>query len=172
MERDFTPAGQLVSWAITIFVIRLLSPGDYGLMAMAMVLVSFLILLNTLGLDAVLVQEKDLDEQTRRQVFGMVILLNTFYFLLVLLGAESVAGFYGEPALTPVLQVLSIQFLLLIFETLPQSRLEREIEFAGRSIVELVTLVLGSLTTAGFGACRFRGMGAGMGEPWRPMPPA
>jgi O-antigen/teichoic acid export membrane protein len=53
--------GQAVSWGITIMVIRLLSPADYGLMAMAMVLVSFLVLLNTLGLDAVLVQDKDID---------------------------------------------------------------------------------------------------------------
>lgn len=139
--------GQLVSWAITIVVIRLLSPGDYGLMAMAMVVVSFLILLNTLGLDAVLVQEKALDERTRRQVFGVVIVVNVFFFLLVFLGAGPIAALYGEQQLVPVLRVLSLQFLLLIFETLPQSHLERNIEFAQRSIVDLVTLVLGSLTT-------------------------
>ncbi len=139
--------GQAVSWTITIIVIRLLSPGDYGLMAMAMVLVSFLILLNTLGLDAVLVQQKDIDEQMRRQIFGVVIVVNIFFFALTFLGDESVAAFYGEPAITPVMQVLSLQFLLLIFETLPQSRLERDIDFARRSIVDLVTLVFGSLTT-------------------------
>ena len=139
--------GQAVSWTITIIVIRLLSPGDYGLMAMAMVLVSFLILLNTLGLDAVLVQQKDIDEQMRRQIFGVVIVVNIFFFALTFLGAESVAAFYGEPAITPVMQVLSLQFLLLIFETLPQSKLERDIDFARRSIVDLVTLVFGSLTT-------------------------
>lgn len=139
--------GQLVSWVITIVVIRLLSPGDYGLMAMAMVVVSFLVLLNTLGLDAVLVQQKELHEQTRRQVFGVVIIVNVFMFALVFLGAEYVAALYGEPALMPVMQVLSVQFLLLIFETLPQSSLERDIDFARRSIVDLVTLVIGSLTT-------------------------
>lgn len=139
--------GQAVSWAITIMVIRLLTPGDYGLMAMAMVLVSFLVLLNTLGLDAVLVQEKDLDEQMRRQIFGVVIILNTLFFSLLLFGAGTVAAFYGEPALKPIVQVLSVQFLLLIFETLPQSKLERDIDFAQRSIVDFVTLVIGSLTT-------------------------
>ena len=139
--------GQAVSWAITILVIRLLAPGDYGLMAMAMVVVSFLILLNTVGLDAVLVQEKDLDEQVTRQIFGIVIVVNTSFFALVFLGAESIAAFYGEPELTLILQVFSVQFLLLIFVTLPQSRLERDIEFAQRSIVDFATLVLGSFTT-------------------------
>jgi len=139
--------GQAVSWVVTIMVIRLLSPGDYGLMAMAMVLVSFLVLLNTLGLDAVLVQEKALDEPLRRQVFGVVIVVNVIFFAILFLGAGPVASFYGEPGLTPIVQVLSFQFLLLIFETLPQSKLEREIDFASRSIVDFVTLVIGSLTT-------------------------
>ena len=139
--------GQAVSWGITILVIRLLSPGDYGLMAMAMVVVSFLVLVNTVGLDAVLVQDKELDEQMTRQIFGVVIVVNTLFFLLLFFGAEVVASFYGEPTLTLVVQVLSFQFLLLIFETLPQSLLEREIEFAQRSIVDFATLVIGSLVT-------------------------
>ncbi|MCB1706062.1 MAG: lipopolysaccharide biosynthesis protein [Halioglobus sp.] len=148
--------GQAVSWGITIMVIRLLSPGDYGLMAMAMVLVSFLVLLNTVGLDAVLVQDKELDEQMTRQIFGVVIVVNTLFFALLFFGAGTVAAFYGDPALELIVQVLSLQFLLLIFETLPQSRLEREIEFAQRSIVDFATLVIGSVVTlvmalAGFG---------------------
>ena len=81
--------GQLASWVITIFVIRLLSPGDYGLMAMAMVLVSFLVILNTLGFDAVLVQHKRLDSQTRRQVFGVIIIINVSFFLLAVLQRPS-----------------------------------------------------------------------------------
>lgn len=139
--------GQAVSWAITILVIRLLSPGDYGLMAMAMVVVSLLVLLNTLGLDAVLVQDKMLDELMRRKIFGIIVVVNCAFFLLLYFGAPAVAVFYAEPELTPIVQILSVQFLLLIFETLPQSKLEREIDFAGRSVVDFTTLVLGSLTT-------------------------
>jgi O-antigen/teichoic acid export membrane protein len=139
--------GQAFSWAITILVIRLLAPGDYGLMAMGVVLVSFLFLLNTLGLDAILVQEKELAEETRRQIFGVVIIANCACFLLLFFGAGTAAEFYGEAQLEAIVQVLSLQFLILIFETLPQSRLEREIEFAQRSIVDFTTLVLGSLVT-------------------------
>lgn len=139
--------GQVFSWGITIVVIRLLDPQDYGLMAMAMVLVSGLILLNTWGLDAVLVQTRELQEETRQQIFALVIVLNLFIFVVLFAGAPLVARFYAEPALTPVLRLLSVQFLILIFETLPQSALEREIEFAHRSVVDFVTLVIGSLTT-------------------------
>ncbi len=139
--------GQLVSWGITIVVIRLLDPQDYGLMAMAMVVVSGLILLNTWGLDAVLVQTQALTDDLRRQVFGLVTLLNLAIFLALVTLAPAIAALYEEPALTPVLRLLSVQFLVLIFETLPQSALERELAFAHRSVVDFTTLVMGSVTT-------------------------
>ncbi len=139
--------GQVISWAITILVIRMLTPGDYGLMAMGTVLVSLLFLLNTVGLDAILVQDKDLDEPARRKIFGVIILMNVCCFLLLFLGADLAAAFFEEPQLAAVLRVMSLQFLILAFETLPQSALEREIDFARRSVVDLVTLVLSSLLT-------------------------
>jgi teichuronic acid exporter len=148
--------GQLVSWAVTVYVIRILSPDDYGLMAMASVPIIFFYLLNTAGLDAVLVQKRDLSEPLRAQVFGIVILTNLLLFLAFLGVAPCIAAFYDEPRLTAIVRVLGFQFVLLAFETLPQSQLERDIDFGRRSIVELVTIVAGSLTAwtlarAGFG---------------------
>jgi O-antigen/teichoic acid export membrane protein len=148
--------GQLVSWTVTVYVIRILSPDDYGLMAMASVPITVFYLLNTAGLDAVLVQKRGLSERLRAQVFGIVILVNLLLFLVFLAGAPWIAAFYGEPRLTAIVRVLGFQFVLLAFETLPQSQLERDINFGRRSIVELVTIVAGSLTAwalarAGFG---------------------
>lgn len=139
--------GQLVSWVMTIFVIRLLSPEDYGIMAMAMVLIAFLIHLNTIGLDAVLVQKKDLSEQERRQIFGIIIVVGIAMFTALQLGATMISGFYGEPRLVPVIQVLSFQFLVYIFEALPVARLEREIDFKKRSIIEFCAMLTGSITS-------------------------
>src|SRR6266581_3855842 len=149
-------SGQLVSWAVTVYVIRILSPDDYGLMAMASVPIISFYLLNTVGLDAALVQKRDLSERLRAQVFGIVILVNLVLFLGFLGGAPWIAAFYHEPRLTAMVRVLGFQFVLLAFETLPQSQLERDFDFGRRSIVELVTIVAGSLTAwtlarAGFG---------------------
>jgi O-antigen/teichoic acid export membrane protein len=54
-------AGQVVTWAITLVVMRLLSPGDYGLLAMASVFIALLLVLAEAGLGPALVQWKDLD---------------------------------------------------------------------------------------------------------------
>jgi O-antigen/teichoic acid export membrane protein len=143
-------AGQLMAWAITIVVIRILTPEDYGLMSMSVVVISLLILANTFGLDAILVQRKDLDEASRRQIFGFVILLNLCLFALLFVTAPWIAGFYGEPRVMLIMRVLALQFIVLIFETMPLSQLGREINFRGLSIVEFATLFAGSLVGLGF----------------------
>jgi len=140
-------SGQLIAWAVTIFVIRILSPADYGLMAMAMVLAALLFLINNIGLETVLVQRPNLDQDTRARIFGVVILTNLASFLIMVLAARPLADFFGEPGLTILVRVLAIQFLILIFEALPLSQLERELDFKKRSIVEFSTMFAASLLT-------------------------
>ncbi|MDJ0710568.1 MAG: lipopolysaccharide biosynthesis protein [Woeseiaceae bacterium] len=140
-------SGQMFTWVVTIFVIRILSPADYGMMAMAMVLTSLLFLINNIGLDSVLIQRPNLDERMRAQIFGTVIVTNVLCFLLMILAAEPLARFFNEPELTILIQVLAIQFLILVFEALPLSAMERELDFKKRSIVEFVTMLATSLIT-------------------------
>lgn len=139
--------GQVVSWMMTIVVIRLLSPADYGVLAMAVILPSVLYLLNDLGLDVVLVQKLAPDERFRRQVFGVVIGVNLLCALVLVSGAPLVAAFFSEPILVPILRVLSLQFLLLVFETLPRARLEQSLDFRSQSLISLGASWLGGLTT-------------------------
>src|SRR4051812_22535655 len=49
---------QIVNWAITIFVVRLLTPGDYGLMGLAQILIGLCLLVNHLGAVPALIQQR------------------------------------------------------------------------------------------------------------------
>ncbi len=139
--------GQVLSWAMTLIVIRMLSPADYGLMAMAVVLPAFLYLANDFGLDVVLVQRLDQSDAMRRQVFGLVILVNLIFLAALFLAAPLVAAFFDQPKLTPVIRLLSVQFLFFIFDTLPRAKLERALEFRNLSLVSLAAALLGGLST-------------------------
>src|SRR5690242_8960776 len=133
---------------MTIFVIRLLSPADYGVLAMAAILPAVLYLLNDLGLDVVLVQRQaGNDTIFRRQVFGVVIVINLLCALILVASAPLVAAFFAEPILVTILRVLSLQFLLLVFETLPRTRLEQALDFRSQSLISLGAGWLGGFTT-------------------------
>ena len=67
---------QLITWISTLFVMRILRPEDYGLLAMAMILVSLLTMINEMGLGQAIVQAERIDEYRIRQCFGLITLVN------------------------------------------------------------------------------------------------
>jgi teichuronic acid exporter len=140
-------ASQLVTWAITIIVIRLLSPADYGLLAMATVFVSFLAMFSELGLGAAVVQMADLDERLLRRVFGVILAIHFSLAALLVLMAPLIAVFYDEPRVTPVIRVLAIQFVLAGFAVIPDAQLQRRMEFRNRSLLDLSGAIVASCTT-------------------------
>ena len=86
--------GQTVSWASTILVIRLLDPADYGLMAMATLFVSFVLLLADLGIGAAIVQAEALEEEDLRTIQTLVIAFNATAFAVTFLGSPLIAAFF------------------------------------------------------------------------------
>lgn len=139
-------AGQLVTWGFTILVMRLLEPKDYGLMAMAMLFVSFLHLFKEMGMGAAIVQKKDIDAEILRRIFGAAIILNSTLFLLLFLSSPIIADFFGESRLTNLIRILSIQFLIIPFEIIPYSLLLKKMQYRGKSLVELGAAVSGGST--------------------------
>lgn len=149
-------ASQLITWGITIFVMRLLAPADYGLLAMASVLLALLSMFAEVGLGPALVQQAEVSEQKFRQAFGIVLLVNLALFILLNLLAPLVARFYAEDRLVPIVRVLAIQFLMIPLSVIPDVLLQRRLEFKKRSLIDLGTAVLASVSTlalalSGFG---------------------
>ncbi|NRF66520.1 lipopolysaccharide biosynthesis protein [Aquincola sp. S2] len=139
--------GQLFTWGVTLVVIRVLRPEDYGLLAMATVFVAFLTLMADIGLGQALVQVDRLDEDRVRQVFGAIIVVDCLLFLLQFGAAPLIADFFAEPRLTTILRALAATFLLAIFTSVPTALMSRELDFKRQSLIELGCAIIGSVTT-------------------------
>ncbi|MCG8567273.1 MAG: lipopolysaccharide biosynthesis protein, partial [Desulfobacterales bacterium] len=134
--------GQLINWGISFWVIRLLAPSDYGLMAMASSFVVILALFNEMGMGAVLIQAKELSGQLIRQVFGITLVINLTLFCLLELAAPLIGLFFGEPQLIPILRVLALEFVVTSFLIVPQALMDRELAFREKSLVDLCANLL------------------------------
>jgi len=147
---------QVITWAITLIVIRLLAPADYGLLAMATVFVSFLSMFSELGLGAAVVQKAEVDEQLLRRAFGVILAIHFSLAALLMLSAPLIGAFYDEPRVVPVIRVLSLQFVLAGFAVIPDAQLQRRMEFRNRSLLDLSGAIAASFTTL---AMAFAGAG-------------
>jgi teichuronic acid exporter len=132
---------------VTLLVFRLLTPNDYGLMALSMVVITILAGVAEFGLGSSLVQAQKLGEHELARVAGAIAALNIGCGLIIALGAPLFASAMGDERLTNVLRVLALQFPLAALEAVPQSLAYRRMDFKRLAVVELVTTLMGSLAT-------------------------
>ena len=88
--------GQLITWIITIFIIRLLNPEDYGVIAKASVFLGFFMMLGESGLTAGIVHKRDLDNVHLPKLFGLLLVVNVFSMLLLFSLAPLIANLFHE----------------------------------------------------------------------------
>ena len=139
-------SAQLITWSITLVVIRILDPSDYALMAMSEVVFSLLLMTSSTGFESALIQAKEVSRLQVRQIFGTIILLNAVLFAALFLVAPWIGAYYRDPRIVSICRVLGAGFLLVPLIAVPSALLSRDIDFKRKSIVELVAAVLSSVT--------------------------
>ena len=149
-------SGQILNWVITIIVIRLLTPVDYGLMASAGIFVGFLSLISELGFSAAIIQSKSIEDKIKQQIFGIVIVVGLVFFLSLFFLSVYIAEFLSDIRLTQIIKVLSFQFLLIPLLTIPKSIIEKEMRFKQKSIIDFIASIVSAILTlifaiAGYG---------------------
>ena len=121
---------------------RLLEPGDFGLVAMAAVVIGFVDIFKDLGTGTALVREKHERESLLSSVFWLNCAFGLLITAAVVLLAPAVAAFYKEPRVQPVLMVMAASFLLSSLSIVHTSILTRRMAFERLAKVELATAVV------------------------------
>jgi O-antigen/teichoic acid export membrane protein len=140
-------ATQVLTWGITIVVMRLLVPGDYGIMAIAMFVGNFVGMISEVGLGQALIQAPKVDDNVLRRVFGSVLMFNSAAFGILLLAAFPIARFFEEPRLTAVLQFMAFEFLIWSFVIVPDALLQRAMQQKRRVVIDFTASILQSVIT-------------------------
>jgi PST family polysaccharide transporter len=139
---------QILSWASTLLVARLLTPADYGLFGMATVYMGFVAPIYDLGLAAAIIQRHGVgeDETQVARLGGLSVLYGTFFSALSIALARPIARFYSEPAVAWIIVVLSLSFLVTSLQMLPRALLARDLKFRALAWIDGVAAL--SLTVA------------------------
>jgi O-antigen/teichoic acid export membrane protein len=140
-------SGQIITWIITVIVVRLLSPEDYGLMGMAVLFTGVLHLFNEIGLGAAIVQKAELSVEQISDLRWVIIAINVALFALLLLLAPAAAAYFGEAQLVPIIRVLAISFLVNGVGIPSASILQREMAFKQKAAAEVMGSMAGAAST-------------------------
>ena len=140
---------QVTSWAITLVVMRLLTPADYGLLAMATVFTALMMLFAEGGIGIAVIQARTVSDEMMRQALTLAALVNTTLFGVLYFAAPFIADFFGEARLTTIIRVLASQFLIMTFTLVPGVVLGREMRVKAAAVVDFIGGMSGSLITLG-----------------------
>lgn len=140
----FFQAIKLVVMLASIVVLaRLISPDQYGLMAMAMAMIGIAEIFRDFGLSTAALQAKDLTSQQQSNLWWINLAIGATLTLVVFLLAHPIAGFYGQPDLIPVIQVVSVIYLLGSASTQFRVHINRQLRFVALSTADVVPYALG-----------------------------
>jgi PST family polysaccharide transporter len=143
---------QLLSWASTIFVARLLSPEDFGLVAMATLYLGLTALVTEFGLGAAIVALRDLSDELLAQLHAVALLVGLGAFAVSCAVAYPLSRFFSAPELAAVVVVLSCSLVLDSLRTVPTALLARELRFKYLALLEALKAIVAVSLTVGLAA--------------------
>jgi PST family polysaccharide transporter len=122
---------------------RLLSPHDYGLVALSMPFILFAMQVSDGGLCASLIRKRSVDVDAWSSAFWLVFGLGALLAILLAALAPLLGWIYGEPAVVPILIALAGLLVIQSITTVPTAFLQKRHSFGALSLIEAASIVTG-----------------------------
>lgn len=140
---------QFITLVISGVLSRLLTPAEYGLLGMVTVAIGFLQVFKDMGLGSSIIQKQGISSEEQSTIFWLNVAIGVALTLLLLLTAPWIAGFFKEPQLTPLIRVMSLNFVIGSMAIVPDALIQKAIDFKSYFYRNLGTVVAGGLLGIG-----------------------
>lgn len=147
---------QIILWSVTLVVVRLLEPSDYGLFAMTQVVSVIFAVFNGSGFASALVQAESVDDREIAQVFGIMLLLNGALATIQWIAAPFAAAHFNQPVIADMVRVLALSYLAMPLIYVPSAILSRGLDFRRQAIANFTAALASALAAL---TCALSGLG-------------
>ena len=141
---------QAVKFAINILsavvLARLLTPQDYGLIAMVAVVANFSYPFRNLGLSAATVQRAEITERQVSNLFWINVTLSLIAMFVTFAFAPLIASFYGDSRITWITLAIAAGFIFGGLTVQHEAILKRQMRFFSIAVNEVLSMLLGTST--------------------------
>ncbi|SCH73116.1 Lipopolysaccharide biosynthesis protein wzxC [uncultured Clostridium sp.] len=147
---------QGIQFVIAIILARLLSPAEYGLVSIIMIFITIANVVVQNGFSTALVQKRHSDDVDFSSVFYFSLAIAAAMYVVLYMAAPSIAGFYRNDVLVPIVRVLSVVLFPGAVISVQTAYVSRKMEFKGLFKATMAAVLVSgavSITMA------FRGLG-------------
>ena len=122
-------SGLIVQIIVTAILARLLSPEDFGVVAVATVLIAFFTLFTDMGIGPAIIQKQDLTQDDLNSIFSFTVWGGIVLAALFFVVAYPIGHFYKEESLVLICQLLSINLLFAAWNIVPNALINKNKRF-------------------------------------------
>lgn len=140
-------SGVIFSIAIAAILARLLSPAEFGVVALITVFISFFNILSDAGIGPAIVQNKELVKEDIQSIFIFTVLLGVILGLLFYFLSRPIASFYDNEELIPLIKLLSIAVLFNTFRIVPNALLLKKLKFKQIGVITITVQLLSGISS-------------------------
>jgi PST family polysaccharide transporter len=147
----------LLQMLSTMVLARVLSPKDFGLIAMVTAITGFVAVFKDCGLSEATVQRLKITHAQVSNLFWVNLLLSICVTLFIAALAPVISWFYHEPRLTPITLVLSTTFIFSGMVVQHQALLRRQMRFKALASIDVASMLSGAVVgvVMGVSGCNY-----------------
>ena len=136
---------QSIAFVVSIILARLLTPREFGLLAVLFIFQEVANALVNSGLNAPLIQQKRISALDCSTVFYFNVAVGLGCYLVLAAGADQIALFYREPELTSLVRYYGLVFLIYAFGNIQLGLLLRALDYRRLNTIDLIGVACSGL---------------------------
>ena len=146
---------QILKLVVSIVLARLLTPSDFGFIALITVFTAILSVFVDGGFSSSLIQKKDADELDFSSIFWVNMAICLVLYAGMFLAAPAIAVFYDNEGLTPVIRVLCLTIVISGLSGVQTAYVSHNLKFKKTFVSGIVSAILSSIVGIGLALMGF-----------------
>lgn len=141
---------QGVQFVFSILLARLLTPNDYGMIAMLTIFLAICQTFIDSGFANAVIRKIDRNEKDMATMFFFNIGMSLVCYAIIYFAAPFIASFYKMDELTLILRILALRLIIQSFATIQATNLTIRIDFKKQAKISLSAAILSGIVGIGF----------------------
>jgi lipopolysaccharide exporter len=136
-----------LQFAQVAILARLLAPADFGLMAIVLSVMAFMQVFTDLGVSTAIIHYQDISQTQLSSLYWLNVTVGLTLMVLLMAASSLVSGsIFHQPALQPILMLISVNFLFLAAGQQVRVMAEKALRFSVLAKVEISAALCGCAT--------------------------
>jgi len=136
-----------LTFVVTIILVRILSPQDFGIMSILLMVTEFITKFNEFGLGSAIVQEDNLTQEKLSSLFWFNLSIGLLICYITYSKSYLIAIFFNEDILKSLCKPISFVFIINSLCLVPKALLKKEMRFKEIFIIDFLSFVFYAIVT-------------------------